>query len=167
MKELFFTDVQIQDLIVEPKLLDCSASALMHGMKSKSGREASHSQISRKFPRRKGEGDWLIYLRRSRENQFDFSCGLGFIPKDKNQAFTLTRYNGKSHQHTNMLEKEKPFYDFHIHIATEKYQRSSYSTEHRADITNRYADFYGAFTALLNDCNVSLNDFDSGQTSLF
>ena len=167
MKNFFLTDIQIQDLIAEPKILGCSASALMHGMKNKSEREASHSQSSRKIPRINGEGDWLIYLRRNRGNQFDFSCGLGFFPKGRNQAFTLTRYNGKSHQHTNRLEKENPFYDFHIHTATEKYQLSSYSTEHRADITDRYADFYGAFTALLDDCNVSLNGFDSGQTSLF
>jgi len=48
----------------------------------------------------------------------DFSCGLGFIPKGKTQVFSLRRYNGKSHQHTNRLDENQPFYDFHIHQAT-------------------------------------------------
>ena len=38
-----------------------------------------------------------------------------------NRVFRLRRYNGKSHEHTNPIEKEI-FYDFHIHTATERYQ---------------------------------------------
>ena len=166
MKKFFLTDGEIQDLIDEPKTMGCSVDSLLSGMKSKlGGKGVSHLQNSRKFPRSNGVGEWLIYLRRSKEYMFDFSCGLKFIPKGRKQAFTLIRYNGKSHYHTNRLENENPFYDFHIHRATEKYQNSSYGEEHYAIPTERYADIHGAFRCLLVDCQA--RPLDDRQARLF
>ena len=167
MKKFFLTDREIQDLIDEPKRMDCPADSLLRDMKIKPGREASHEQRSQKFLRNNEEGEWLIYLRRSRENPFDFSCGLGFIPKGRTQVFTLIRYNGKSHQHTNRLENEDVFYDFHIHRATEKYQKSSYHDEHYAQPTDLYTDLPGAFKNLLTECKVTDFNSDDKQTRLF
>ena len=166
MKNLFFTDREIQDLVDESKVMPCPAHDLLSGMKTKSGIGASHSQTTFKFSRNNGDGKWLIYLRLSNENSFDFSCGLGFIPKNKTVAFTLRRYNGKSHEHTNQLETKIPFYDFHIHKATERYQKSSYDDEHYAEPTDRYTDIYGAFDALLIDCKVVGDSSDGRQARL-
>lgn len=132
MKDFFLTDQEIKDLIDEPKRINCSATSLSRRIKIKRGKGVAHFQYSLKFPRNNEEGKWRIFLRRSKENPLDFSCGLGFIPKGRNHAFILIRYNGKSHQHKNQLENENTFYDFHIHQATEKYQKSSHKNEHYA-----------------------------------
>ena len=79
----------------------------------------------------------------------------------------LKRYNGKSHEHTNQLDAEQPFYDFHIHQATEKYQLSSYADEHYACPTNLYADIFGAFNNLLVDCKVNEANAEDKQPDLF
>ncbi len=148
-------------------MMDCSADFLMRKMKIKQGRGSSHLQNSRKFPRTNGKGEWLIYLRRNKENPLDFSCGLGFTPEGRSQIFTLRRYNGKSHHHTNRLENQIPFYDFHVHQATEKYQRSPYSDEHYAYPTDRYTDLHGAFKNFLIDCKVMGDHVDDQQKRLF
>lgn len=167
MKDFFLTDNEIQDLIDEPKQMKQSAATVIRGMQKKSGRGASFLQNSVKFSRNSGNGDcWLIYLRHNQENMLDFSCGLGFIPKGRTKPFMLRRYNGKSHEHTNRLEAAQPFYNFHIHQATEKYQLSSYAAEHYAYPTNLYADIFGAFKSLLDDCKVN-QDVEGKQTSLF
>lgn len=161
MKNFFLTDKEIQDLVNEPKQMTQSSVSVIRGMKQKKGREASFTQNSVKFSRERGGGTWLIYLRCSKENIFDFSCGLAFIPKGIKEPFMLTRYNGKSHEHTNRLEREAPFFDFHIHQTTDRYQRSSHRDDHYAAPTNRYTDLYGAFKCLLDDAHVT--DDSSGS----
>lgn len=167
MKNFFLTDEQIQELIGESKEIDCSAISLLRNMKSKGGRASSHFYHSHRFSRAEAEGDWLIYLRRNRLNPLDFSCGLGFIPQGRNQAFMLRRYNGKSHEHTNRLEEQPPFYDFHIHQATERYQTSSYADEHFATTTDAYVDLAGAFKCLMDDCRIIDGSDETKQTELF
>ena len=167
MKNFFLTNAEIQDLIDEPKLIDCSPVSLLRNMKSRGGRALSHIYHSHRFPRAEGEGDWLIYLRRNKLKPLDFSCGLGFIPQGRNQAFMLRRYNGKSHEHTNRLERQRPFYDFHIHQATERYQTSSYSDEHYAMITDGYVDLAGALKCLIDDCQIIDRSDQAKQTELF
>jgi hypothetical protein len=81
----------------------------------------------------------------------DFSVILGYKPPHVHSVFRLRRYNGKSHRHTNALEKEMPFYGFHVHTATERYQRPGFREDHFAVLTNRYSDFQGAILCLLED----------------
>jgi len=70
--------------------------------------------------------------------------------------FILRRYNGKSHEHKNNLESTNVFYDFHIHTATERYQREGTKEEYFAEITNRYSTVQEALNCLIEDCNVAL-----------
>ena len=84
----------------------------------------------------------------------DFSAILGFNPSKINTLFLLRRYNGKSHQHSNKIENQKPFYDFHIHYATERYQKVGLKEEYYAEQTDRYSDIHGALKCLFDDCNV-------------
>jgi hypothetical protein len=63
----------------------------------------------------------------------------------------LIRYNGKSHEHTNLIEGES-LYDFHIHKATQRYQEIGAREDTFAEPTDRFADFQGAIKCLANDC---------------
>jgi hypothetical protein len=85
-------------------------------------------------------------------NQFDFSVILGYRLPGVNTIFHLRRYNGKSHYHSNPLDENILFRTFHIHTATERYQRIGAKVEHFAEITTRYADLNGAVECLLSDC---------------
>ena len=67
----------------------------------------------------------------------------------------MRRYNGRSHQHTNRIEGNT-FYDFHIHIATERYQAAGYEEDHYAETTNRFADLGGAIRCMIQDCAFEL-----------
>lgn len=109
--------------------------------------------------------EFLLILRQSLFNPLDFSIILAYKVPKTHQVFRLCRYNGKSHEHTNTLEKET-FYDFHIHKATERYQdESGLREDSYAEITNRFADLQGATRCVLEDCKfeIPLNP----QQSLF
>jgi hypothetical protein len=95
--------------------------------------------------------EFLLALRRSAINMLDFSVILGFQLPHLHTVFRLRRYNGKSHRHTNAIEKET-FYDFHFHIATERYQRPGYREDTFAQVTERYQTLEGAIQCLLEDC---------------
>jgi len=107
-----------------------------------------------------------LMLRRAELNPLDFSVVLGYLFPDTNSLILLRRYNGKSHEHRNRLERHPPFYEYHIHTATERYQfAAGYRPEHFAEVTNRYADLTGALLCMLDDCGFVVPD--DPQTSLF
>src|SRR4051812_42225554 len=91
-----------------------------------------------------------IIFRESLLNPLDFSAILAFVLPN-GQLFRLRRYNGKSHEHTNKIERNK-CYDFHIHTATERYQSSGLREDAYAEPTNRYQNFRTAVECLFNDC---------------
>jgi hypothetical protein len=62
----------------------------------------------------------------------------------------LRRYNGK-HTHSNILENDR-FHAFHIHVATERYQRAGFDEDHFAERTTRHYDLKSAIDRLLTDC---------------
>jgi hypothetical protein len=95
--------------------------------------------------------EFRLILRQSEFNPLDFSVILAYRPPKIYQLFRLRRYNGKSHEHTNTLESET-FYDFHIHMATERYQDSGLREDAFAQVTARFADFQGAVKCMLADC---------------
>jgi hypothetical protein len=80
---------------------------------------------------------------------------LAYSGKSSSQVFRLRRYNGKSHEHTNKMERQT-IYDFHIHFATERYQHSGLREDAYAEATNRYGDLQGALTCLIQDCGLVL-----------
>ncbi len=94
----------------------------------------------------------------------DFSIILAVRVPQSNQLFRLRRHNGKSHEHTNHIEAAT-FYDFHIHIATERYQEIGAREDAYAEPTDRYGDFHGALYCLIDDS--SLDAPPEAQRSLF
>jgi hypothetical protein len=96
--------------------------------------------------------EFRLILRQSEFNLLDFSVILAYRLPKSNQFFRLRRYNGKSHEHTNTLEG-RTFYDFHIHMATERYQDESGLREDcYAEPTKRFVDYHGAIRSMLGDC---------------
>lgn len=107
--------------------------------------------------------EFRLIFRQSQFNPLDFSVILAYRPPKSNQLFRLRRYNGKSHEHTNTLDDET-FYDFHIHVATERYQEESGLREDSfAQPTSRFADFRGAIRCMLDDCGFEVASDPQGE----
>ncbi len=81
-----------------------------------------------------------------------FSVVLLVYPFDTNQEVRLRRYNSPHGKHTNPLEGNSVNL-YHIHKATERYQRSEYNIDHYAEETNRFSDIHGALQCLIEDGN--------------
>jgi len=150
--EFFVTDIEIEALIKEEKRIDQPISDFARKFKEKKGHKEFDLVIDRP-----DHSAFKIIIRQSIENPLDFSAILGFIPPKKTDVFLLRRYNGKSHEHRNKIEKEPGFYDFHIHTATARYQKEGPREEYYAEVTERYADLYGAIECLVMDCNIISN----------
>jgi len=139
------SDDTIGSLLAEQKVLPEDFLARLK-LKSKPG----HKEFEREITGEKGSLFRLLF-RQSELNQLDFSIILLYMPEGSNLQFRLRRYNGKSHEHTNPIEREK-FYNFHIHTATARYQQSGNREDTYAEETNRYADYHGAIECMLRDC---------------
>ncbi len=147
---LLLTDIEIQRLIEEQKPLpdDFESRIILKPKRGHSEKELDIIGVE--------ENQFRIILRQSLINPLDFSVILAYLPKQTNQVFLLRRYNGKSHEHTNKIERHLPFYDFHIHTATERYQRAGFKEEWYAETTNRYNIFEEAVRCMFQDCGLLL-----------
>lgn len=143
------TDKDIQALLAEPKPLPADYQRRLVARPKR-----GHSEVELAV---QGDGgsDFRIIVRQSLANALDFSVILGYCPPNSNQVVRLRRYNGKSHEHTNTMERET-FYGFHIHQATERYQASGNREDTFAEPTDRYADVRGAIDCLIADCSMQL-----------
>ena len=92
--------------------------------------------------------EFRLILRQSMVNALAFSVILAVHVPHSNQLFRLRRCNGKNHEHTNHIEG-LTFYDFHIHMATERYQEIGAREDDYAEVTDRYADFDGAINCMV------------------
>jgi len=143
---LILTDNEIADLIQEDKPL---LKQPIIQIKEKRGHKEQKIKIEG------GNGNrFVLILRQSLFNQLDFSAILGYFIPQTNNKILLKRYNGKSHEHSNPLEKTEKFYDFHIHQATERYQLAGFRAEHYALATKRYGNLNQAIECLYDDCNI-------------
>ena len=93
-----------------------------------------------------------MILRQSTVNALDFSVILAVRVPQSNQVFRIRRYNGRSHEHTNHIEGGS-FSDFHIHIATERYQELGAREDAYAEPTDRYGTFQDALRCLIVDAS--------------
>jgi hypothetical protein len=100
-------------------------------------------------------GEFRVILRQNKINALDFSVILAVRVPNSNTVFRLRRYNGKSHEHTNHIE-DQTFYDFHIHMATERYQEIGTREDAYAQPTDRYGDLHQALRCLIEDANLDV-----------
>lgn len=157
----YLTDGEIAALIAEQKPLPPNYMSRMQ-LKPKRGHREREIDVTG------GAGsEFRLILRENTLNVLDFSVILAYRPPRTNRLFRLRRYNGKSHEHTNMLEAVT-FYDFHIHMATERYQQAGPREDAYAERTARYADFDEALRCMLDDCGFDTPDKPPGaQMKLF
>jgi hypothetical protein len=149
------TDAEIDKLISMPKQLPAKYEQLFKPKQKSGAHKESELTISM------DDGSkFTLMMREAIENSLDFSAILAYDRPGGGKRLLLRRYNGKSHEHANAIEKGPVFYDFHIHYITERYQRRKGKVEGYAEITNRYGDLSGALDCLIKDCNFIVAEED-------
>ncbi|MDI6787976.1 MAG: hypothetical protein QME51_06355 [Planctomycetota bacterium] len=149
MSDIILSDKEISVLMQERKPFPDNYQNLFQ-TKDKRG----HKEQELSIPR--GDGSqFKVILRQNQINHLDFSLILGYVPPKKNTVFRLRRYNGKSHQHSNKIEREK-FYNFHIHQATERYQMAGFDEDTYAVPCPEYANIQEALDCFIKDCIIVL-----------
>lgn len=149
MADIILNDMEISNLIKERKEFPRNYEILFQTKDKKGHRE---QEIA--LPRSDGS-QFKVILRQNQINLLDFSLILGYMPPKTTALIRLRRYNGKSHQHTNKIEKEI-FYDFHIHQATERYQISGFDEDGYAVTSSDFTDIQSALNCLVKDCSIVL-----------
>jgi hypothetical protein len=148
------SDNEIAALIQEPKRLPAGFSP-----KPKTQRAGHLRKDFQVASTQKAGNEFVLALRQSTHNSADFSAILGYKIPGSTTVFLLRRYNGNSHVHTNSIEKTK-VKGFHVHTATERYQKRGGHVEGFAEPTNRYSNLDEAVDCLVKDCG-----FESPKTS--
>ena len=82
-----------------------------------------------------------------------FSVILIVYPLNSKEHCRLRRYESPHNEHTNPIENTSFTQKYHIHMATERYQGSTYKIDHYAEETNRFNDRHSAIQCLMNDAN--------------
>ena len=143
--EIVFTDPEIETLVLERKILSGGWRTVL-SYRTKPG----HDEWNGKLVGENGN-EFHIFTRRNKFNPLNFSIILAVYVPGSYGLFRLRRYNGKSHEHTNKIENET-FYDYHIHMATERYQLFRRGHEDAyAKVTDRYSEINGALACLSVD----------------
>lgn len=153
------SDTKIQQLLNEPKLLP----ARWQQLRTPSAREHSDSECASITVNGENGSIFKLYSRRNPLNQLDFSIILTVMDSGGGET-RLLRYNGKHpSKHTNQIEGTVIKNDFHIHIATERYQQSGRAIDGYAQATTKYATFEESLDAMLADNKFIFPGQDSRQ----
>jgi hypothetical protein len=146
MENVVLTDDQISSLILERKPIPAGLCPNVK-MTQRQGHYRREFEV-------KGDSGhtFQIRVRRAVLDPLDFSVILGYYLPGSYTVFRLCRYNGR-HHHSNKVEREAPFLDFHIHLATERYQRAvGMKADAYAEPTRRYWDLESAIGCFLAEC---------------
>lgn len=142
-----YTDAEIEEFINERKILpDNYYDVLINQLKIRGAHKRSELTIAGV-----NQNTYYIDVRQSTHNVRNFSVILRVENRITTGSFILRRYNGDNHWHTNALEGED-IHDFHIHLATERYQAASRKPEGYAVVTNSYSDIVTALESMITDC---------------
>ena len=145
-------DVEIRALLAEPKTLPENWKARL---KLRPKAEFKYDQRDLRIKGANGN-IFKIVLRQNTVNRLDFSVILMFIDKDGSE-FRLCRFNGNSHKHTNKLEKSLGRRDvsfssqFHLHMATERYQQYGFEIDGYAEVTSSFSSFDQALDKFIEE----------------
>lgn len=146
---ILYSDHEIESLVNERKILPADWYSRTRP-KPKRGHLERHLDVAGVET-----SQFRLILRQSMENRLDFSIILAVRVPQSSKLFRLRRYNGKSHEHTNHIERVT-FYDFHIHFATERYQEMGAREDTFAAPTDRYSDIEGALGCLIADARFEM-----------
>lgn len=137
--EIIYTDQEIAELIQERKVLPDD------------WREKIYRKRTLDVDGDKGN-TFRIIVRQQKLIPLDFSVILAVLIPLSDRVFRLRRYNGWTNPHTNRIEREE-VEGFHIHFATERYQRRGQKEDGYAEETDRYRNLDGAVRCLIEDTN--------------
>ena len=137
-----YSDQEIEEFIQERKVLPDNWYSKLIRQNKKKGALTVIGDNGNEF---------RIIVRPDDFKPLDFSVILMVIDPE-NQDFKLRRYNGRTSGHRNRIERER-IEGFHIHYATERYQRRGLKEETYAQPTERYSDYEGALRCLIEDAN--------------
>ena len=128
MKRIY-TDKEINAFIQEHKVLPDNWASMFRERMNKGFRE-HHQDITGEE-----ENIFRIIVRKGDFSVSNFSVILVVRIPNSKEYLPLCRYNGSNHQHTNKIEREL-ITGFHIHTATERYQkkRKSSDTHNRPNV---------------------------------
>ena len=146
---IVLSDAQISAYVSEPKELPANFLSRAYP-KSKRGHKESELAVAGS-----SGSEYRLIFRLSIINPLDFSAILAVRLPNSTRLFRLRRYNGKSHEHTNRIERAT-FFGFHIHKATERYQDMGLDEDAYAEPTDRYSDYSTAVQCLVEDCGCTL-----------
>ena len=146
-QQIRVTDEQVQQLLAEEKAVPAGLPSCQMTLKNGYYRKSFEITGTR-------GSEFVVKLRQTVANPANFSVILGYRIPGSFTVFRLRRYNGK-HWHSNVLENER-FHEFHVHMATEKYQRKSgYTEDHYAKPTTGHYDLKSAVDSLISECGFS------------
>jgi hypothetical protein len=151
-----FKDDEISDMLKESKRLNGPLRRPL-ALRSKRG----HKELQIEARGQSGKR-YRFIIRQSEFNVLDFSVILAHVPDDGIE-FRLRRYNGSSHEHQNLIERER-FDGFHIHTATARYQDRGAKEDSFAVPSDKYGDLEGAVSLALVDFGIHI---DRPETPLF
>ena len=141
---VIFDDDEIGHLIGVPKTF-ARSRANWPSLRSKRGHVEAHVEYAG------ADGsEFKVVLRRSSYNPLAFSVVLMVRVPDSNRWFRLRRYNGNNHEHDNLIEGNR-ICGFHIHTATERYQRRGMREDGYAEASERFSDYDVAVQCLAED----------------
>jgi hypothetical protein len=147
MAELILDDDEIAALLSDPKTVPAGID-----LASQLRPKGAHAEAELSLNGASG-AEFQDRVRQSQLNLLDFSVIL--MVRAPTRWFRLRRYNGKSHEHTNRIERQR-IYGFHIHTATERYQLIGADEDAYAELTDRYSDVRGAIDCLARDTGCDL-----------
>ena len=169
MGKRLLTDTEISALLTEKKLLPANWHTRLR-LRPKA--DVRFTQRELEVSGEKGHR-FRIVLRQNTLNILDFSVILTFIDDDGSE-FILLRFNGNQHEHTNQLEfrrkakgKHKFRNEFHVHMATERYQIEGPRIDGYAEVTNDFSTFDSALTLFVRSNGFAVQPDVPGQGNLF
>ena len=142
---IIFTEQEIRAFIQERKVLPDDWGSKFKERMNQGFKEHYQDIIG------EDENIFRIIVRKGDFSKSNFSVILVVRIPGSKKYFPLCRYNGSNHQHTNKIEEEV-ITGFHIHTATERYQRKK-NVFGYAQSTTRYSDINGALQCLLAGAN--------------
>ncbi len=155
---ILLADPEIDALIHEPKNTPSNLFPLTKLIERDKHRRKDYGVTS------PSGNEFVIAVRQSTLDMLNFSAILGYKMPGYNTVFRLRRYNGR-HEHTNVIERTK-LDDFHVHTATERYQKRGLREDFFAEVTSRHWNLDSALRCLLEDCGFNPPP-PSAQPSLF
>jgi len=100
-----------------------------------------------------GEHHFALFTRQSTRIAEGFSAGLLWHAKTGEEVILL-RCNGSDHPHPNALERERIEFQYHVHLATERYIQANRKPEGYAEETQAYRTLAGALHHLAQRAHI-------------